>query len=407
VRFATSPIVGLFSQRVQSEMPALALMLVTLTFLERFRRQVRLRDYLLFIASAVATMLCRPTAVYMFPAYGAFLLLDRGWNNVMRGGAAVATLAGVWLVGAAVVAFLLLSPFNSSVVLHVLRQGVEPRAFWEIWLQFQREQPLMLAAAAGVAASLLARDRRIGIALFWALSVLASALLLTGAIEVGRYTILAVPAYCIAAASLCAWPRARHQAVLCAALLMVAAGLQLRNGLDRPTWDAPGYEQAAQYVLARAPGPTVLYSASVDPGYFVFFVRKHDPAQRLVVLRSDKLLTTSLMARLSVEDLIAKPEDIYAILRRYGTRYVVIEDRPSGSAPLDWLRDAVRGERFVERQRFVVENGFPSLRGVALIVYEYREATAAAPDAELDLSLPLVGRRIRVPLSELAVTPGH
>ena len=46
----------------------------------------------------------------------------------------------------------------------------------------------------------------------------------------------------------------------------------------------------------------------------VFCVRKHDPAQRLVMLRSDKILTTSLLGRLSVKDRIAGPKEIHVRL---------------------------------------------------------------------------------------------
>lgn len=411
VLFVASPIIGSFTQRVLSEMPTLTLMMVTLTVIARFRDAGRLRDYLLVIIAAVASLLNRPTAVYMFPAYAAFLLLDRGWTRLTRGWAAATTLLGLLLLLITVAAFLVMSPFNSSVALDVLSRGVQLDAVRAIWASVIRERPLFLAALAGCIVSMVRGDRRIGIALIGAISVLGSALLLTGTIETGRYTILAVPAYCLAAASLVAERHAtqstwRLPVLAGTVLLTLAAGWQVWASLSRPTWDAPGYEQAAEYVLAQTPAPTVLYSASIDPGYFVFFVRKHDPAQRLVVLRSDKLLTTSLMAQLSVEDRIDSPDEIAPLLQEYGTRFIVLEDRPSGSPPLDWLRDIVRTDRFVERRRFEIEDGFSDLRGVSLVVYEYLDATAPAPDATLDLHLPLVGREIRLPLSALtAATP--
>ncbi len=103
---------------------------------------------------------------------------------------------------------------------------------------------------------------------------------------------------------------------------------------------AEGYEAAAQYVLSQsASSPTILFSGPVDTGYFVFFVRKHDPAGQHVVLRSDKLLTTSRMGRSSVKDRIKDRQEIYGLLRAYGTRFVVIEDQPSDSQVLDWLRE--------------------------------------------------------------------
>ena len=168
---------------------------------------------------------------------------------------------------------------------------------------------------------------------------------------------------------------------------------------------AGAYEEAARFVLADAGGhsaPTVLYSASLDTGNFVFFVRKHDPAQRLVVLRSDKLLTTSLMGRLSVEDRIASPEDIYPLLDRYGTKFIVIEDRPSGSIVLDWLRDELRSDRFIERRRMG-----SALGGASLVVYEYAGATSPDPDAAIDINIPLVGREIHIPLSDLRPADAH
>ena len=120
-----------------------------------------------------------------------------------------------------------------------------------------------------------------------------------------------------------------------------------------------GYEEAARFVLADADGqsaPTVLYSASVDTGVFVFFVRKHDPARRLVVLRSDKLLTTSLMGQAERRrSHPAVPRRSIPCSNRYGTRFIVIEDMPSGSIVLDWLRDELRGDRFIERRRIAVD----------------------------------------------------
>ena len=123
-------------------------------------------------------------------------------------------------------------------------------------------------------------------------------------------------------------------------------------------------------------------------------------AQRLVVLRADKLLTTSLMNRVSIEDRISSPAEIYPLLGTYGTRFIVIEDRPSGSVVLDWLRDELKTDRFIERRRIPFDRGSP-LDGTALVVYEYKGARPPDPDAEIDIKLPVIGREIRVRLSEL------
>jgi len=251
----------------------------------------------------------------------------------------------------------------------------------------------------------LTRDRRARLPLMWGLSVVACAVYLTGSIEPDRYSVLAVPAFCVLAASPMARARTRAQRAAWGVLLVVVIGRHFQNTWGRETWDTPGYEAAARYIVQQTLAPTVLYSASVDPGYFIFFVRKHDPTQRLVIMRSDKVLTTSHMWQLSVEDRIGAPDEIVDVLRTYGTRYVVIEDRPSGSQVLDWLRDLVRTDRFVELRRFAIGRGNERIDGVSLVVYEYLDATAPAPDAELDLNIMLIGRRIRVPLA--ALTPSQ
>jgi hypothetical protein len=40
------------------------------------------------------------------------------------------------------------------------------------------------------------------------------------------------------------------------------------------------------------------------------------------------------------------------------------------------------------------------------VIYEYLSATAPAPDASIDIDIPLVGRDIRVPLADLIAAPG-
>jgi Dolichyl-phosphate-mannose-protein mannosyltransferase len=404
VLFVTSPIIGSFAQRVLSEMPAIALTLAALNLIVRFRRSGRLGDYLLLIVTVAASLLARPTAAYMLPAYGILLLANGGGARLRQRAIFLTTAVGVALIVGAVVATIAFAPFNAAMVRQVLLRGVDLPAIGAVLRTISRERPLFIATLCGGAATIASRDRRGMLAAIWIASVLVCAVVLTGSIEPGRYSILAVPAYCIVAASTCASATGWRGAAA-SLLLVVVAGSQLVTALARPTVETPGYEAAAEYVVTLAPAPTVLYSASIDTGYFVFFVRKHDPDMRLVVLRSDKLLTTSLMGQLSIADRIEAPSDIYPLLQRFGTRFIVTEDRPSDSVVLNWLATELLTDRFIERKRFPIGDGAPELRGVSLVVYEYRDAGNPEPDAMLDFDLPLVGRRIRVPLSDLLAPP--
>ncbi len=396
--FASSPVMGSYATRVMSEVPTIALVLLALLCLERFRATGRVGRYLLFSTAVVASLLTRPTAIYMGPAYVLLLLREGGLGRLTSGRVAIVNAGALTLGALLVIGYLTFSPFNSAVVLRVIGEGLGGDAVKAVAMAMVSERALSIAAAAGLAGAALTRDRRVLVPLTWILSVLACTLLLTGAIEARRYTLLAVPALCLIGASVVAAMRTSAHHALAVSWLVGVVALQVYDVARRPPRDLPGYEEAARYVVGIATEPTILYSASADTGYFVCFVRKHDQTRRLAVLRSDKVLTTSRMARLNVESRIARPDEIPGVLHRYGTRFVVIEDRPSGDQTLEWLRDLVRTDRFVQRRRIPIG---PGVEGVDLVVYEYLDARPAARDAELDLNIPLVGRRISVRLADI------
>jgi len=196
------------------------------------------------------------------------------------------------------------------------------------------------------------------------------------------------------------WKTVSVRRVAVAAVLVVVAW-QARAANARPLPGAVGYEEAAQFVLGADPGATVLFSGDVDSGFFAFFIRKHDPERKLVVLRSDKLLTTSYLTHLDVEERIERPDEIYDILRRYGTRYVVIEDRPSESRVLEWLRQEVHSSRFIERKRIPFVTSDRRLRSTSLAIYEFVAHTPPDRNAVFTAHIPLIGRTVSVPLSDL------
>ena len=107
------------------------------------------------------------------------------------------------------------------------------------------------------------------------------------------------------------------------------------------------------------------------------------------------------MDRPSIEDRIERPDQIYDVLRTFGTRFLVIEDRPSRSHVMDWLRTEARTPRFAERRRVPIGTTDPRLRGVDLVVYEFLGATPPAEGAVLSMAMPLVNRSVAIKLTDL------
>ncbi len=404
--FVTSPFVVEFSQAVMSELPMLMCVLLTLHCLLRFRESGRRLDYALFVAAAVMSLTAKQLAVSVFPVYLALLLDRRGRSLLLRRDIFAWTIAGVMLVAPLVVMTLRLSPFNVAVIVDAYINDRNLSSFWNglsIVLEYHLTLPLALAAGAGIVASLIRHDRRIVLALLWITTVVGSVVFLLGTIEPERYSIAALPAYCLCAASLAAIPRdsIRRFAVMALAGAVVWQGWWVRAIYPA---GAEGYEAAARFVLNGQPPATVLFSGSMGNGYFTFFMRKHDALRQSVVLRADKLLTTSLMGNQSASDRIQRPSEIYQRLNTLGTKFVVIEDRPSDSAVLEWLRSELRTGRFTERLRVPIETADRRLDGVFLRVYEYGDASPPDVHATIDIDIPLVGQHVNVSLADLLGT---
>jgi hypothetical protein len=399
--FAVHPFLVGNSQIVLSEIPALTCVLAAWAALLRFRDEGRFSDYLCFVGLAVAGLGVKQLTGFVWPAYVVILLLDCRSRFTDRRVAITTGVGAVLAVGLAV-ATLLLSPYNVEVVRNVMRDSLGLRFWHEIAAPvLEHHLRSHLAVAVGLVLAVWRRDRRMGLPLAWVLSVLVGVTFITGPHDVIRYAVYAIPAYCLMAASVATPGASRGGALLASLLLGGSVAVQVPIAAAERPVGGRGYEEAAKAVLEDGAAPTVLYSASVDTGYFVFFVRKHDAARRLIVLRSDKLLTTSFMQNLDSDDRIHSPDEVYPILDRFGTKYVVVEDRESGSPPLDWLRDEVKGPRFREHRRIPIESRDRRLEGVDLIVYEYLAAKPADPNAQLDMGLPLVGRDLRVRLGDL------
>jgi hypothetical protein len=399
--FLTSRFIVEISRAVLSEPLALALLLAAAYCLHRFAASGR-RSFLIgFVAAASLSVYAKQLAIFAFPAYLLTAMATLGWRRLLRKDLVIAGLILVGLVVPLVAVSVSMSPQNVAGVVEIastafresqstLRNATTPQLIPSAWL----------VAAVGTLVALVRRDRRAVLFVSLAVCVLVG-LLLAGRLDPPRHTVYWIPAFCAMAGSLAAGWRNPWVTRAAIAVLLVVAGVQASMLRRVSLVGAGGYEEAARFVLAANPGPTVLFSGDIDTGFFTFFVRKHDADRRLVVLRSDKVLTTSMIGALSVERRIQAPSDIYPILQRFGTRYVVVEDRPSAAVVLEWLRQELHSPRFVERARFPIETRDRRLLGTSLAVYEFIDATAPQEDAVLSMNLPIVGRSVAVKLSDL------
>ena len=148
-----------------------------------------------------------------------------------------------------------------------------------------------------------------------------------------------------------------------------------------------------RYVLAQAKEPAILYDSAVDTGYFIFFVRKHDPAGEHIVLRADKIIGRGS------GNLDQDRADLHAALQGLGVRWIVTEERQSGPRMLRMFHEEFGGARFALRQRIpVVSTAAP---GLHLLVYEYLDAKPPDYSAKITIDLPLGQRDFSLHLRDL------
>lgn len=427
--FAVQPFIVPFGQQVMTEALELAIVLAAVDALLRFCRSERTLHYGVFVVLAVASLYAKQLAALLFPLFAGTLAVRLPSARLLRADVVTWTAVGVLLSIPAVVGTILLSPYNVEWILNALMAAagdlgdgfrrpsivagatsggiamitplLASLASVTELVGPQTTPAILLAMLGGVVSAVMQRDARIIFSLAWLSLVIGSVAMLIGSHEASRYAVLAVPAYCLCAASLAADNRRPAARRIGLALLVAVVVWDGRLAARvRPTGGG-GYETLAAYAVNRTDSPTVLYSGSVDTGYFVFFGRKHAGAHRPIIMRADKMLTTSMMATLDAEEHIERPSDIYQLLERFGTRLVVIEDRATGARALDWLRTELQGDRFVERMRSPITTQDRRLAGVDLVAYEYLAATPPATDAVIDTAIPLIGRDIRVKLSDL------
>ncbi|HYN05838.1 MAG TPA: glycosyltransferase family 39 protein [Vicinamibacterales bacterium] len=397
--FATSPTIVQLGTAVSSEIPMVALIIVSAWYLHRFCVNQRRADLALFVVAATLSLYAKQLALFVFPAYLITAVMTLGLRRLLQRDVLIAVAVLFILVLPLVPMTLALSP--SNVRWAVLAFNEHQSSRWSVLSAAVRPQLIALVvvfAGAGALRATLQRDRRAVLFLGWTAAVLIG-LLTAGLLDPSRYSIAWIPALSVLAASVAAGWR-RSIAVVLVAIVLMAVGFQIPLARRAVLKSVGDYEDAARFVLASDPGPTVLFSGDIDTGFFTFFIRKHDADRKLVVLRADKLLTTSRMGLPSIEDRISDPAEIYDILRRFGTRYVVLEDRPSVSAVLEWLRQEVRSRRFVERRRFAMDVS-RSLSGYPVVVYEFLDRTPPDSDAVLSMRIPLVSQTVEVALSDL------
>ncbi|HXT70244.1 MAG TPA: glycosyltransferase family 39 protein [Vicinamibacterales bacterium] len=397
--FVTNLVVLRAGQYLLSEMPMTALVLWSVHALLVFCERRRARQFIWFVGLVVASIYAKQLAVLMFPVYVAILVNALGWRTFVSKRALLAFSAGLVLLVPMAIMTVGLSPANFSIALSnstrllTGHRDFAIRSLVGSIISAHLTLPTIVVTAASIVLLVIRRRRQVLIGLVWVISVVVGSIVFAGATEPARYAFGAMPAYALLIAALAAEAHSPRTKAMAAVLLTATLWWQLWEIRGVRPSGAGGYEAAAQYVLEQNHEPAVMYSSYIDTGYFVFFTRKHDPARRQLVLRSDKILrwgsANPEQDRLEVRDW----------LKRLGIRWIVMESRPRAYDGRYALYVELQGPRFAERRRFPVTS--TAAPGLELIVYEYLDAQPADLDTQIKIDLPLGSRDFGIRLRDL------
>jgi hypothetical protein len=387
VLFITNLIVLRSGQYLLSEMPMAALVLWSVHALLRFCDSRRVSHFLWFIALVVASLYAKQLAVLLFPVYVAIVIWKFGWRHLLTRRA----------LGAAAIVVVL------SIPIAIMTVGLSPRSFGMALTNAMRlfsgrqtaavnrivgtiisahlSIPALAVTIASVVLLIVRRRPEVLIGLIWIVTVVLGSVVFAGTTEPARYAFGAIPAYSILIAALITEAHSRKTKILAVVLLSATLWWQVWTIRDVHPSGAGGYEETAEFVLSRNREPAVLYDSQIDTGYFMFFMRKHDPARSGIILRSDKIFWAGAWDR------EITPEAMHDLLKRLGIRWIVLEDRAEGPNRRPLFRAELKGPRFVERKRVpVITTAVP---GLSLVVYEYLDAVPADLDTEIRINLPI------------------
>lgn len=399
---ATTPFVVDLSRVVLSEIPSLSLVLVAAYYFQRYCEIPRARHAYAFALAAVLSVYAKHLALFVLPAFVLYLVVRNGVRALFTRELFIAALMVIGLLLPLVPITL---EFSRTNVGWVASRTVASRFdlsnvlyYIQVVWRYQLILPVLVLSALSLPLSIYQRDKRAVLAVLW-IVLFYLQITYAGAHD-PRYAVYWIPPFCLlAAANYALAPRRLGRAAIAATLTLIAAYQFITAWQLEPAF-ADGYEEAAQYVVRHPKGETVLFSGNIDSGFFVFFVRKHDADRGIVVLRADKTLVTSSLSRIIATQLTTR-EQIYAMLRDVGTAYVVLEDAPYDSPPLELLRQEVKTEHFAVRKRIPFRSSSDKLQGVDLVVYEYLEYTPAKRDQLLQMRIPLMGGNVTARLGDL------
>lgn len=399
--FLLQPAILFGQKNVMVEMPALAMSIVAIYFLcVATERDIRWACFWAPLFTAIA-FLTKQNTIFLLPIWCVWIIADKQWRLTKSRH----FLTGLFVGAVVLVPWVIIN-------LTISRSYVTAFAFQEyhLWSNFlyylkncSEIVSYLVALLALISIALWPKFRHhtgYKFSLLWGFFVLLSILIME--FTAPRYAIFIVPSMIILSVYLVRFVSERFQVLLFwrrvyPVLLAVLICLHLNPDKVWGGRDIQGFQEVADFVVEDRECMSVFYDGYFDEA-FIFHMRARDKDRRVFVFRASKLVfSTMMIVDLAYNELITRPSEFLSVLDRYSIKYLVQEERDlmntrANKRLREWIK---RPEFRLLQQHPVVERGMNGFGN--LLVFEYL-GYKAKPMTEVELDMPIMGRKMRVRL---------
>ena len=402
--FVTTPYIVKFSRIVMSEIFSLSFIIIAVYLFFKCYKSDKNRYAFTFAVILIMSICARYTSIFMIPIFLSYLILQKNLKKLINKNIITAYILIIVLLFPVILVVLKFSQTNVQWVMHnTISSRIEfskiSHHLKSLWL-YHLTLPVFIMSLCSIIVSIYKRDKRATFFLLWIVGFYIQ-ITCTPAQD-SRYSMYWIPAFCLFPAVIIDFFPARPWRILTSIALITIVFYQfvVSYQLDQEYID--GYEQAARYIAEQSNGETILFSSNVDTGFFIFFIRKYDPNKNFIVLRADKILSTSLLNRI-VEDRVSSREQLYNILDDFGVKTIVIEDKIYTSYILEVLRAELKSEKFLLLKNIEIHSNNKLINDYRLSIYEYKGYKNPRTGKELHMNIPLMGEAIKIKFDDLLV----
>jgi hypothetical protein len=402
--FVTTPYIVKFSRIVMSEIFSLSFIILTVYIFLRYYKSDKNQYAFTFSVLLIMSICARYTSVFMIPIFLCYLILQKNLKKLINKNMIIVYILVAVLLFPIILVILKFSQTNVQWVMHNnISSSIEfskithhLKSLWSYHLTL----PVLIMSLCAIVVSIYKRDKRAVFFLLWIAGFYIQ-ITCTPAQD-PRYSMYWIPAFCLFPAMIIDFSPVRSWRMLTSIALLAIVFYQFVVSYQLEPEYVHGYEQAARYVVEQSNGETILFSSNVDTGFFIFFVRKYDPNKTFIVLRADKILSTSLLNRI-IEDRITSREQIYDILNDFGVKTIVVEDKVYASYALEILREELKSEKFLLLKNINIRSNNILINNYNLSIYEYKGHKNPRIGKELHMNIPLMGGSIKINFEDLLV----